>query len=524
MADRTADVVIIGSGVAGLMTAHLLADHMNVIILTKSNVEASNSSLAQGGMAAAVGALDHWKQHFVDTTRAGHHHHHLTNLEMLVKRAPSMVKRLQEIGVQFDCDEGGALLLGMEGAHKYRRIVHANGDQTGKAFTSALIEAVKPRVTVLEQTMAIRLLKDGEQVIGVETNDECIYTGATVLATGGAGQLFVHTSNAEEATGDGLAIAYRAGAKLVDMEFVQFHPTLLANENQMYGLISEAVRGEGACLVDEKGRKVMADHPLCDLAPRDVVSRAIQAELNKGKRVYLDCRAVEQIEKKFPSLYERCKKAKIDMESKLLPVVPGAHFISGGVETDSKGRTSLDGLYAVGEVAWTGVHGANRLASNSLLEGLVFAEQAASDIRINERHIQRQIKSRKLEKDSFCPGLPTKAEIKKLMTANVGIERKEQQLRSMKQWLEPFMMPALLVTAFETRERFETKNMLIAACLMTEAALYRNESRGGHYRSDYPKDDDLHWQRVYITHSRQEGTTVTRRKHDRKKQEKGRVQ
>lgn len=502
MAERAVDVIVIGSGIAGLMTAHLLADELNVIIITKSDVEASNSSWAQGGMAAAIGPLDHWKKHFADTVEAGQDHHKANHVEMLVKRAPEIVKILQAMGIPFDKSKDGSLLLGMEGAHQHRRIVHAKGDQTGRAFTAALINELKDRVTILEHTMVVKLLKADEKIIGVQTKNDCIYAGAIVLATGGVGQLYTHTSNVPEATGDGFALAYRAGASLVDMEFVQFHPTLLVQGDQTHGLISEAVRGEGACLVDEQGKKLMDWHPLQDLASRDVVSRTIQREIEKGKSVYLDCRAIEAFPTRFPGLYQRCIDAEINLDTALLPVAPGAHFISGGIETDAVGRTSLGGLYAVGEVACTGVHGANRLASNSLLEGLVFAEQVAAHIRTIRQSTPLDPVKPSHEEITAASSLPTKAAIQRRMTANVSIERDDSRLQEMKQWLEPFMMTALQVHAADKRERLERKNMVITAWLITEAAIQRTESRGGHFRLDYPSKNDQRWRGVSITLSR----------------------
>lgn len=493
MANEFADVVIVGSGVAGLMTAHLLADHMNVIILTKSKVETSNSSCAQGGMAAAISPSDHWSKHLHDTVVAGQHHHRTDHLELVVRRAPSLVKTLETLGVRFDRNEAGELLLGMEGAHSHRRIVHASGDQTGKMFVDTLIASVKSRVNNYENTFVRRLIKNGERVVGVETNDRFIYARAVVLATGGCGQLYRYTSNVAEATGDGFALAYRAGASLIDMEFVQFHPTLFVKDDVCYGLISEAVRGEGAILIDCNGERLLKDHPLGDLAPRDVVSRAINKTLQKGRNVYLDCSNVANLNKKFPGLYERMQRAK--SRSLALPVAPGAHFISGGVETDANGRTDVESLFAVGEVACTGVHGANRLASNSLLEGLVFAERVASHLLANEEMLVTEHDEDEGPK-SVCV-LPTKPELKEKMTRLVGIERDERGLLKMKQWLEPFLPSALNIRREDDDATVELKNMVLTAFLITNAASKRTESRGGHFRADFPYLSDR-WQGVVI--------------------------
>lgn len=506
MAKKGADVIIIGSGVAGLMTAHLLADKMNVILITKSNVESSNSSWAQGGMAAALGENDDWKQHFKDTILAGVNHHNEHHVEILVKKAPAVVKLLEDLGVQFDHKDDGSILLGMEGAHSQRRIVHSNGDKTGLAFTKALIEAVQDRVTLLEETMVKRLLLLKGKVVGVQTDSDYIFAKATVLATGGLGQLYTHTSNVPEATGDGFALAYRAGAVLKDMEFIQFHPTLFIQNGESFGLISEAVRGEGGYLVNEKSEKIMNWHPLKDLASRDVVSRTIFEQMQDGERIFLDCRAIPNIGDRFPGLVQRCQKAKVNIATSPIPVAPGAHFVSGGIKTDAVGQTSVAGLYAVGEVACTGVHGSNRLASNSLLEGMVFAEGVANAVlQIPAIPIQQQYDNVEV---LVSDKLPSKVTIQQQMTRYVGIKRNEIGLMKMKQWLEPLMLSALTISESDTRSIMENKNMLITAWLVTEAALTRTESRGGHKRLDYPNNNDHDWLNVYIELSRN-GTYVT---------------
>ncbi|WP_332694208.1 L-aspartate oxidase [Halalkalibacter lacteus] len=507
MSNKTVDVLVIGSGIAGLMTAHILADHLNVMIITKSNVMTSNSSCAQGGMAAALSPQDGWQLHLADTLKAGQDHHNPGHVEMLVKRAPAIVEILVNLGVSFDKNEDGSLTLGMEGAHQHRRIVHVNGDKTGQAFTNALIETVKNRVTIKDYTMVSRLVTNEGRVIGVETEDEIIYANATVLATGGMGQLYSHTSNVEEATGDGFALAYRAGAQLTDMEFIQFHPTLLMKDDQTYGLISEAVRGEGAKLIDEHGIRIMDHHQSKELAPRDIVSREIHRVLARGQNVYLDCSMIENFHERFPSLGERCERLNIDVSKSPLQVVPGAHFVSGGIETNSVGQTTLPGLYAVGEVACTGVHGANRLASNSLLEGLVFAEQVATHILANKRelHLIRLTKSDEVPYENSK--LPSKKEIQKKMTASVGIERELKSLLHMKKWLHT-LLPAINISPKDDRETLERKNMILVACLITEAAIQRTESRGGHYRSDFLERDDQNWLGQYITFSEKTGVAI----------------
>ncbi|MDT8861986.1 L-aspartate oxidase [Alkalihalobacillus sp. MEB130] len=514
MANKAVDVIIIGSGIAGLMTAHLLADHMNVMIITKSSLPISNSSCAQGGMAAALSPDDHWGKHMSDTIKAGQNHHNVESVEMLVKRAPAIVQFLEQLGVPFDKAEDGSIVLGMEGAHQKRRIVHVNGDQTGQAFTTALINAVLHRVEIREHTMITNLLSKKDRVIGVQTETECIYAKSTVLATGGIGQVYEHTSNVVESTGDGLALAYRAGATLSDLEFVQFHPTLLKVNSVTCGLISEAVRGEGATLIDERGNRIMNDYQQKELESRDIVSREIHRCIQTGKDVFLDCRGIHDFNRRFPGLSKRCQQQGINPLETPLSVVPGAHFISGGVETDCFGRTSLKGLYAVGEVACTGVHGANRLASNSLLEGLVFAEEVAKQITA----IQPKTHFIYLEQDDELPDapiylqMPNKKEIQAKMTRLVGIERSLNGLMEMKRWLEPFLSFANKVQASDSRNDVECKNMIVVAALITEAALLRTESRGGHYRLDYRKRDDQNWLGRSISITKEHGFVVNERR------------
>ncbi|MCK0471136.1 L-aspartate oxidase [Halalkalibacter sp. APA_J-10(15)] len=497
MVDRTADVIIIGSGVAGLMTAHLLADELNVMIITKSNVEISNSSWAQGGMAASLGKDDTWQQHYADTLRAGLNHHDEQHVEHLVKHAPTIVKQLQKLGVTFDHNES-ELVLGMEGAHQRRRIVHANGDQTGKALTHALIHAVKGRVQIEEQTHVYSLLKKKERVIGVQTNKGAIFAKATVLATGGLGQIYSYSSNVREATGDGYAIAYRAGATLKDMEFIQFHPTLFIHNDQSQGLVSEAVRGEGGRLINQAGEFIMAHHPERELAPRDVVSRAIYRMIEQGENVYLDCRSIANIKVRFPGLAKRAGKVGVDLTTTPIQVAPGAHFCSGGVEVDLYGKTTVAGLYAVGEVACTGVHGANRLASNSLLEGFVFAQKLSEAVKEEVQTVKLVSILISRNHRQVSDQLPEKEEIQQKMMKHAGIERTAIGLLTLKNWLDRFKEKFLEV-GYEDEERIERKNMLLTASLIVHAALQRTESRGGHYRSDFPNQKD-YWLKRYVKH------------------------
>ncbi len=408
------------------------------------------------------------------------------------------MKCLQALGIRFD-QKDDELILGMEGAHQRRRIVHVNGDQTGQAFTAALINAIKTRVNILEETIAYSLIKKDQRVIGVKTNKGTIFAKTTVLATGGLGQLYSYTSNVQEATGDGYALAYRTGATLKDMEFVQFHPTLFISNNESQGLISEAVRGEGGMLINEEGHKIMSCHPEADLAPRDVVSRAIYRAIQKGEHVYLDCRGIQNITKRFPGLTKRAKKVGIDLTTTPVQVSPGAHFCSGGVEVNVFGQTSLNGLYAVGEVACTGVHGANRLASNSLLEGFVFAEKVSEAVKRESK--QKKLVEIALEslKTTTKKRIPSKVAIQQKLMDYAGIERSFIGLRTLKNWLAPYIEEALVVFDEEDVDYFERKNMIVTASLIVEGALKRTESRGGHFRSDFPEQDQR-WLKKYVKH------------------------
>jgi len=502
---RKADVLIIGSGIGGLLTAKLLSDKRKVVLITKGNLDNSNSILAQGGIAAAIDKNDHWKDHYRDTLTAGHDHNEERTTEILVKNATKSIQQLMELGVRFDRDTSEQLELGREGGHHHHRIVHAGGDETGRRVITQLIEHVKANVTIYSQEMALDLIIHDGRCIGTVTKDNQgnIYhyqADHTILATGGIGGLYNITSNDKTVTGDGIAMAYRAGAALVDLEFIQFHPTMLSSRGKVYGLISEAVRGEGARLIDNDHQPIMEKiHPLKDLAPRDIVARQIYYALAKGKQIYLDISMIKHFERRFPTIHGMCQKSGISMQKGKLPVAPGAHFIMGGVKTNLNGETTIPGLYAVGETAWTGVHGANRLASNSLLEGIVFANRIAD-------HIIKQTKQKSISysSDFIEPklSLPPRAEIQKMMTKYVGIIRDQAGLLHAKEWFEQYL-PSLKTKRWIhlPLDEMTKLNMLTVAWLITTSALYRTESRGGHYRKDYPTSED-HWRKRYITRRR----------------------
>src|SRR6185436_12196372 len=389
MAERVRTrVLVVGSGVAGLHTAWRASASGEVHVLTKRSLFDSATAYAQGGIAAALGAGDSPELHRRDTLAAGGVLCNADAVRVLVDEGPERVRELAGAGARFDVDASGRFTLGREAAHSRKRIVHAQGDQTGAEVARTLIARVveSPRITVIEHARVLDLIVEGGRVYGVRASVEGqpvdFVSDATVLATGGCGQVFRHTTNPQVATGDGFAIAHRAGAKLADMEFVQFHPTALDTPENPLSLVSEAVRGEGAILLNEEGKRFMLErHRLAELAPRDVVAREIFREQAGGKTVFLDARKLgKTFEKRFPGIFAICRARGIDPSVDPIPVTPAAHYMMGGIVTDLRGRASLTRLYACGEVSRTGVHGANRLASNSLLEGLVFAERVARDL------------------------------------------------------------------------------------------------------------------------------------------------
>ncbi len=502
-----ADVVIIGSGIAALIAADRLSYHKNVIVITKSKKENSNSSRAQGGVAVALSRNDHWSNHFSDTMVAGNFHNDEEAVETLVQRGPELLRGLIEKGMSFDKDASGHLVLGQEGAHGMRRILHAGGDATGKALVDFLLNRLRTnsKVKIIEDMLVVDLLVKENHCFGVKvkTNSgktETIYSMYTILAAGGSGGLYSFTSNDPTVTGDGISLAYRAGANLVDLEFVQFHPTLLYIKGEVKGLISEAVRGEGAVLVTKGGNRLMRGiHPQEDLAPRDVVSREINRAVLNGEQIFLDISMIKEFKKRFPTITELCEENGIDLTLGKIPVVPGAHFHMGGVEVNKQGQTSVEHLYAIGEVACTGVHGANRLASNSLLEGIVFANELAAHLAF-EHPDDFEIPSilsdvRRINELQ----LPEKEEIKAVMMKYVGIVRDETGLQTAREWLEQYL--PIDNTNFDsealTHEQIGIYNMLQAAWLITTSALLREESRGGHYRSDFP-EEEANWTKKKI--------------------------
>lgn len=519
-------VIIVGSGMAALVTAIKLSTNKNVKIFTKNFRTGGNSWRAQGGIAAAIGDQDHPFEHLQDTLNAGCFHNDKKMVEILVNEGVPYLKHWIETGMEFD-NKDGELSLGIEGAHRKRRIVHAGGDQTGFHLMKHLHQqiAMSKNIEVFENETIVDLLIASGECQGILTKDDKgiinkHYAVVTILATGGCGGIFEATSNDPEIVGDGIALAYRAGGRLSDLEFMQFHPTLIQYKSKIVGLASEALRGEGARLVDKYGNYVMeGEHPLKDLAPRDVVARVIERETNKGNQIYLDITAISNFEKRFPAIYSMCKNSQIPLEDGKIPVVIGAHFLMGGVVTDSFGQTTVPRLFAVGEVARTGVHGANRLASNSLLEALVFSERAGEYIL--QEWDQFSIKARKSLRLELVPGeyksmpsFPSKKKIQLHVSRTLGVERTGEELKKLVHWLEgeTFIQTHLFADRQKwSKEQLSISNMLITTWLMATAALKRKESIGAHYRVDYPSRDS-NWQGKQIIHEKTAGLFLQRGK------------
>ena len=509
------DVIIIGSGIAGVYTALELPEKYNVVILTKETIDISNSVLAQGGIAVSLDKEDSPELHFKDTIYAGAGLCDENSVWVLVNEAAQNIESLCKYGVNFDKKENkDELSLTREGAHSKNRIIHA-GDTTGKEVCDKLISIVKARksVKIKERTFAIDILTDNDVCKGVLTYDEdCdqyIYYASSIVinAAGGFGQLYLNTTNPEVATGDGVGLAYRAGAELMDMEFVQFHPTVLFHPENKSFLISEAVRGEGAILRNIFGKRFMPEyHELNELAPRDIVSRAIFSEMKKTEadHVYLDITFKDKnyLESRFPNIYKTCLTYGIDISKDYIPVAPAEHYCMGGVKTDVFGRTKIKGFFACGEVACSGIHGANRLASNSLLEGLVFgrkigeevskilAEKTSLDTNFNLKYKKNRIK-KQIDKKRI------KSDIQNLMTKYVGIIRDREGMLIAKDRIDEYYNSIydMLNTSVED---FEIQNMVLLAKIVIEAALEREESRGAHYRADFQNTDDINWKRNII--------------------------
>lgn len=512
----SADVVVVGSGIAGLSTAlRLRARGATVLLVTKTVLSEGATMWAQGGIAAALADDDSPREHLRDTLVAGVGLCDVAAVTALVTEGPQRVRELARLGAEFDRGLDGRISLTREGGHRRDRIAHAGGDATGREISRALLAALErvagdPGIEVIEHALVVDLLQDADRtvcgatihVIGEGQIDGvgAAHCAAVVLATGGLGQLYTATTNPSVATGDGMSVAFRAGAALGDVEFVQFHPTVLWLGEGAQGqqpLISEAVRGEGAHLVDEAGHRFMRGvHELAELAPRDVVSRAIVRHLAEtgGDHVYLDCRHLGRafLERRFPSIVASCRSLGFDPAVDPLPVAPAQHYASGGVLTDLDGRSSLAGLYACGEVSCTGVHGANRLASNSLLEGLVFAGRIAQDI--GDRLADGTLGGATPlppDGDGMLVRSANRSRIQHAMTAGSGVLRSRSSLAATAGDLADIAANA--DGAEGGPKAWETTNLLQLGCLLTHAARLREETRGGHMRSDFPERDDARW-------------------------------
>ncbi|MBE0645159.1 MAG: L-aspartate oxidase [Bacteroidetes bacterium] len=515
------DILVIGSGIAGLFYTLKVADHRHVALVTKKETVESNTNYAQGGIASVFSNEDSFGLHIEDTLQAGAGLCHRDIVEIVVSEGPALVRDLLKLGVDFTIKEGESLHLGREGGHSRHRIVHAK-DFTGREVERVLVETVRrhPNVTVYEDHIAIDLITQhnlaerptinpedihcwGAYVLNKLTGEvERFFARSTVITAGGCGQVYLHTTNPEIATGDGIAMAFRAGARVGNMEFIQFHPTTLYHPQARSFLISEAVRGFGAMLVNRAGERFMEKYdPRLELAPRDIVARAIDSELKRrgDESVFLDMRhlSADDVRSSFPNIYEKCLEVNIDITTDLIPVVPAAHYSCGGVLSDAYGRTNINALYVAGESAMTGLHGANRLASNSLLEAMVFANRAAqSTLEVDFdappiAEIPEWDDSGTYNTEEWVLISHNRKEVRTLMWDYVGIVRSSLRLQRARRRIN---MLRNEVEDFYKRTRVSEKliqlrNITLIASLIIESALLRKESRGLHYTTDFPTPD-----------------------------------
>jgi L-aspartate oxidase len=507
------DILIIGAGIAGLRAALAIPDSLQVLVVTKDTLEQSNSFYAQGGIAGVLSPEDRFENHVEDTLKAGAGLCDQSVVDMVVREAPEQINDLVEWGTNFDFEDG-RLALGREGGHSHSRIVHALGDATGHEVMRAVVARARTatNVALWDSTFTLDLLTDQGACVGAvvfrPAQTLLVWAKQTILASGGAGMVYRETTNPPVATGDGMAAAYRAGAQLRDMEFMQFHPTVLYVAGSSRFLITEAVRGEGAYLRDKNGQRFMPDEdPRAELAPRDIVARAIFRCMDRTHHanVYLDLSHLDpaKVRQRFPGIDRVCRGFGLDITKDLIPVRPGAHYMIGGVAVDKDGRTTLPGLWAAGEVSSSGLHGANRLASNSLLEGLVFgalcgrgaaqaAEQAPDLLQAG------RVESRLQDppKENIDVADVTNA-LRSLMVRNMGIVRDRATLLEAERAVA-FWCRYALKCNFEGPQGWELQNLLTVARLMIWAALQRQESRGVHFRADFPNRDDENWQRHLV--------------------------
>ncbi|SFT28469.1 L-aspartate oxidase [Paenibacillus sp. BC26] len=515
------DVIVIGAGIAGLFTAIKASETNDVLMITKKSLMDSNTRYAQGGIAAVISEDDSPAYHRQDTLIAGAGLCSHEAVDVLVHEGTKGVEDLVRMGTQFD-QENGEFALTKEGAHSQRRILHANGDATGFEIVRALSEKAiaNPRIEVWDDHFVIDLITDDGVCVGAlvqKPDGQRLFVRgkATILCSGGAGQLYRYTTNPEVATGDGIAMAYRAGAYIQDVEFIQFHPTSLCYPGAPRFLISEAVRGEGAVLRNIRGERFMEKyHEQLELAPRDVVARAIVSEMEATKStfVYIDVthESADMVRHRFPNIYEFCLNFGLDLTSDWIPVAPAAHYMMGGVKTDLNGETNLHRLFACGECSSTGVHGANRLASNSLSEAIVFGRRIVE--RINalhplEGHTDVHLNSLKRSEAPIQAVVEKRLKLQKTMVRYVGLNRDANGLNRGLEELKK--LRSIFQSVITKREEYEFANLLTCAMLTAESALAREESRGAHSREDFPERNDQLWRKHTVLH-RENGITEER--------------
>lgn len=492
------DFLIIGSGIAGLNFALKASKYGKVIVITKKNIIESNTNYAQGGIAAVLDKYDSFNNHIKDTLKVGAYLGNKKAVKVMVKNAPKEVKALTDLGIGFDKGHG-KLDLTKEGGHSKRRIVHIK-DVTGREIEETLVSHVRnnDNIEVYEKHICLDLIKSNNRCIGAEVLDvknnkiKTFFSKVTTLATGGLCEIYSHSSNPKIATGDGVAIAYRTGAKIEDIEFVQFHPTALNKKSCQPFLISETIRGEGAILVNKKGERFMKKyHKLKELAPRDIMTRAILNELKKRK-VFIDIRKKKSIflKKRFPTIYKKCREYGIDITKQLIPIAPVAHYSCGGIKTNTYGETNIKALFAFGEVTCTEVHGANRLPSNSLLESVVFSSRG---IKKTKHYVKDKIKIKKIKQKKIVKNMKQtntlRNKLKKIMWNDVGIIKSVKACNNALKKINEIEKKLNNIKGINY-QLIESRNMVLVAKLITEASLKRKESRGTFYNKDFPRTKD----------------------------------